>query len=167
MLIALLLSYVVTKSITAPLSDAVRVTRAVATGDLSVSCATIGKDEPATLLRSMEGMVAELRRFAQAQTEMATAHGNGMISHTIDASTFSGAYSQMAVAINDLVATHVAVKTRMVEMVTGYSNGDLAQQMEDLPGEERRISDAINAVRESIGAISREIKALVAAAGAG
>src|SRR5262249_3831255 len=62
---------------------------------------------------------------------------------------------------------HIAVKMRVVELVTGYSNGNLVQPMEDLPGEKRKVSDAVNSVRVAIGAISGEIKALVDAAVAG
>ena len=68
---------------------------------------------------------------------------------------------------NTLVANHIAVKMRVVELAKRYATGDLSQEMEPLPGEKAVITAAINGVRASLLAINTEIKRLAQAAAAG
>jgi methyl-accepting chemotaxis protein len=64
-LITVALALLLTRSIVAPLSEAVRVAEQVASGDLTQSIHTEGKDEPARLLGALKDMQQSLRTTIQ------------------------------------------------------------------------------------------------------
>jgi len=158
---------VVRRVITAPLAQAGQVARDVAAGRLEPRIVVRGQDEVGRLMGALQQMQDKLREIIQAQNDMSQRHAEGAISYRIDASRFQGEFGTMVAGTNELVAAHIAVKMRMVELVRRYADGDLSQSMEALPGEKARVSDAVNGVRERLQAINGEIKHLVAAAAAG
>jgi methyl-accepting chemotaxis protein len=73
----------------------------------------------------------------------------------------------MAEMTNALVAAHIAVKMRVVEIVQKYAAGDLSVDMEKLPGEKARVTEAMDGVKASLHSVNAQIQALVEAAGRG
>ena len=71
------LATILTRSIVRPLADAVQVADSVAEGDLRVHIDASGNDEPARLLKALQGMQARLRgtigQIAQASSQLASA----------------------------------------------------------------------------------------------
>jgi len=110
----------------------------------------VGQDEPAQVLRALVRMQAMLARFTAAQAEMQRQHELGAISYRIPAADFPGGYGAMAEDTNALAEAHISVKMRFVDLVSAYVRGDFSAQMEVLPGEKRRISDAANETREKM-----------------
>jgi methyl-accepting chemotaxis protein len=119
------------------------------------------------VLAAMAKMQRAIKEFVAAQGEMKTQHDAGAISHRIDAARFSGSYREMAQMTNELVAAHIAVSTRVVEVVGRYSKGDLSVDMDKLPGEKAKITEAMGGVKASLTAVNAQIQALVEAAGRG
>ena len=158
---------VVRRVISAPLAQAGQVARDVAAGRLDQRIVVHSQDEVGRLMGALQQMQAKLREIIQAQNEMSQRHAEGAISHRIDASRFEGEFGTMVTGTNELVAAHIGVKMRMVDLVRRYADGDLSQSMEQLPGEKARITEAVNGVRDRLQAINGEIKHLVAAAAAG
>jgi methyl-accepting chemotaxis protein len=154
----------VIRRVTRPLADAVRIAEGVAAGNLDLKVDDADRDEVGALIVAMGTMQDRLKSFVAAQVQMKTQHDAGAISYRIDATGFSGCYRDMAVQVNDLVASHIAVKMRVVEVVQKYANGDLSVDIEDMPGEKARITDAIRGVRRSLQSINAEIQGLVEAA---
>ncbi len=75
----LVLAWMLTLSITRPLSDAVQVARAVSAGDLSTAIRPVGRDEPAELLHALKAMTESLATLVgtvrQASDSIATGSG--------------------------------------------------------------------------------------------
>ena len=67
----LLLAWLLTRSITAPLGQALSVARTIAGGDLSQPIAVSGKDEPAQLLNALATMQAQLQGTIRGISESA------------------------------------------------------------------------------------------------
>ena len=67
----LALAWLLTRSITAPISQALTVARTIAAGDLSQPITVQGKDEPAQLLGALAGMQAELQATIRGISESA------------------------------------------------------------------------------------------------
>ncbi len=158
---------VVRRMLTVPLAEAGQVARDVAAGRLERAIVVRRQDEVGRLMGALQQMQSKLREIIEAQNEMSRRHADGAISHRIDADAFEGEFRTMVVGTNDLVAAHIAVKMRMVDLVRTYADGDLSESMEQLPGEKARISEAVNGVRDRLLAINGEIKHLVNAAAAG
>lgn len=140
--------------------------RRVAGGDLENSIA-VAPGDTASIAAAMMQMQAGLRNFVAEQNEMAERHAAGVIGHAMDVQKFSGSYRDMALSINDLVRSHIEVNERVVEVVKGYASGNFTQDMDRLPGEKARITEAMDAVKANLLAINDEIRRLVAAASAG
>ena len=124
-------------------------------------------DELRQIANALESVSTAVRRFAAAQTEMADQHAAGLISHRIDAGVFEGEYRKLAEGTNELVDGHIQVNAQAVELMGRYGIGDLSTDMTELPGEKRRITDAMRTTKSNLGAISAEIQRLVSAANAG
>ena len=125
------------------------------------------QDELREISRSLERAVTTLRSFAEAQTVLFEAHQNGMIDDRLDTTAFPGAFGVMADEINALVASHIAVKMRVIEIVSAYARGDLSPDIERYPGKKAQITAAVDAVKSGMQGINAEIKGLVDAACAG
>jgi methyl-accepting chemotaxis protein len=108
-----------------------------------------------------------LRSFASVQQDIAVRHDAGEIDFRIPVAGFRGAYARMAEAVNTLVAQHIDVKMRVVEVVSAYARGDLSPDIDRYPGQKARVTDAVDAVKAGTLAVNREIKKLVEAALAG
>ncbi len=135
----------------------------IANGDLSSKIDTYQHDETEGMMHSMKIMQDSINNFVSAQGVMAQKHAEGWIHEQIDASQFPGTYGKMAKELNDLVASHVAVKMQVVEIVGEYAKGDFSRDMDRLPGDKAKVTAAIDSVKTALQAISNEIKIIVGA----
>lgn len=96
---------------------------------------------------ALQDMHAALQNFEHEQDEMARQHAAGNIRHDMPHETMSGKYAAMAKSINELVHAHMAVKFRLVDLMDAYSQGNFADEIEDLPGQKHRITQVARAAR--------------------
>ncbi|WP_368566278.1 cache domain-containing protein, partial [Pseudoxanthomonas sp. UTMC 1351] len=167
LLSAMLLCWLIARSIIKPVGEAVRVANNVSAGKLDNTVDTSRRDEVGLLLGAMQRMQSQLRSVITAQGEMAKRHDAGEISYRMDDSTFPGDYGLMVRDTNALVASHIAVKIRLVEIMQRYAIGDLSVDMDRLPGEKAALTEAMDATKANLQAISSEIRHLVEAAADG
>ncbi|MFN9122170.1 MAG: methyl-accepting chemotaxis protein [bacterium] len=158
LVIGLLAAWLITRSVTHPLRKAVAAADAIAAGDLTTRIEVDGRDEAAALMQSMRAMTGVIEALVSAQAEMARQHEEGWIDHRIQADAFPGTFRQVAESVNDLVAAHIAVKYRVVEIISAYSKGDLTPKMDRLPGKKAEITAAVDAVQSSLVTIVGQIK---------
>jgi methyl-accepting chemotaxis protein len=146
---ALLVAWFVTASITRPLGRALRAANLVASGRLDT---TIEADESeiGQLLAPLAKMTDTLLEFEAALNEMASQHDAGMLNHVMPVAQLEGTYRSMAESINQLVQDHIAIKMKIVDLVSVYAKGDLEHSMERLPGQKARISEAMDQVQSTM-----------------
>jgi len=166
-LFATLLGSVIIRAINRSISQAVNVANGIAAGRLDQRIEITGRDEMSVLLQAMRKMTEVLTGYANAQQQMRQQHEAGALSYRIPAGQFPGSYGEMVAMTNELVASHIAVKMRVVETVTRYAQGDLSVEMDKLPGEKAKITEAMNKVKASLQGISSEINYLVEGVTAG
>jgi methyl-accepting chemotaxis protein len=135
------------RSISRPLGLAVTVAESVARGKLDDAIAVDGSDEVARLLESMHDMQSVLVQFQSALAEMARQHEAGALDYYMAPEQLPGAYADLAAAVNDMVRSHIATNSRIVDVVSGYSEGRLDVAMDRLPGQKARISEALDRVQ--------------------
>ncbi|WP_043889367.1 MCP four helix bundle domain-containing protein, partial [Xanthomonas hortorum] len=165
--ISALLAWMITRSLTMPLSQATRTAEAIAAGNLQNDVHTTATDETSRLLQAMDKMQLQLRNLIAAQTDMAKHHDNGQISFRIDAAAFPGDYGRMANDTNLLVASHVAVQNDLARIMGRYAIGELSEDMQPLPGEKAAFSDTMSQVKLNLSAMNHEIKHLAQSAANG
>ncbi|WAC63828.1 methyl-accepting chemotaxis protein [Pseudoxanthomonas sp. SL93] len=166
-LLAIGLGWVIARAIVTPVGEAVRVANDVSAGKLDGRIDTSRKDEVGQLLSAMQRMQMQVVSVIGAQGEMARRHDEGQISYRIDDGDFPGEYGRMVRDTNALVAQHIGVKMRAVEVMRHYAIGDLSVDMEKLPGEKAVITEAMDMCKANLSAINAEIKRLASAAASG
>ena len=162
-----LLGWSITRSIVKPVGEAVRVANDVAAGKLDGKIYTSRKDEVGQLLAAMQRMQRQVVSLIEALAEMTRRHDEGQISFRIDDSNFPGDYGRMVRDTNMLVAQHIGVKMRVVDVMRRYAVGDLSVDMDRLPGEKAVITDAMDICKANLSAINGDIQRLASAAAAG
>ncbi|MDI9237444.1 methyl-accepting chemotaxis protein [Lysobacter sp. LF1] len=139
----------------------------LARGEFPDAVRVNSRDEVRDIARGLERAIHTLRSFAGAQRDIFEAHQAGEIDRRLRSEDFPGAYGQMAGEVNTLVDSHIQVNTRAIEIVAAYARGDLSMDMDRLPGQKARITDAVDSVKHGMQSINAEIKTLVDAAVAG
>jgi methyl-accepting chemotaxis protein-1 (serine sensor receptor) len=156
-----------TRSVIRPIQRTVDYAQCVSRGDLQHEIKERPRNEVGQLQSAMDEMVSQLRRLVSAQGEMSLKHEAGQISFRVDDAAFPGVYGQLVRESNALVAAHLAVKMRVVEVMKRYAIGDLSVDMDRLPGEKAVITESMDATKASLASINAEIKRLATAATAG
>ena len=150
-----------------PLHAAARLADDVADGRMDGAMPPARDDEVGSLQRSMARMRERVQSVIAEQRGMAARHEAGEISFRMDDAAFPGQYGQMVRDTNALVASHIAVKMRLAEVMSRYAVGDLTLDMERLPGEKAVLTQTMDTVKANLSAINGEIKRLATAAAAG
>ena len=166
--LALVVAFVVTRSITRPLGEALALAEAVATGDLTVRAAAEGRDEVSRLLAALgemsaglEGIVRQVRgsseSIATGSAEIAT--GNLDLSQRTEQQ--ASALQQTAATMEQLTQTfrHNADNARQAnQLATGAR--DIAQRGGGVVGEAVETMRAINHSSKKISEITGVIDAI-------
>ncbi len=125
----------------------------IAQGDLSHTPEQpSGRDEPAQVLRAVIDLQAVLAQFRASQAELARQHAAGMLDFQMSTQGLPGDYAAMADSTNQLLNAHIAVKMKVVEVVTAYTEGHLEVAMDRLPGQKARVTEAIDKVQAAMKA---------------
>ncbi|CAN7481457.1 methyl-accepting chemotaxis protein [Pseudoxanthomonas sp. LjRoot143] len=161
------LGWWIRRSVIRPVIDAANAARAVASGSLGARIHVRSGDEIGQLGTAMLAMTSTLKGVIAAQGEMAERHDAGQLSFRMDDGAFPGEYGRMVRGANTLVASHIAVKMRLVEIMQRYAIGDLSVDMDRLPGEKAVLTDAMDATKANLSAINGEIKRLAQSAATG
>jgi methyl-accepting chemotaxis protein len=148
-LLAFIIRAIVT-GITTPIRQAVAVAEDVASGKLDGAIVIESKDETGQLLGALSNMQSVLAKFQNAQNEMAAKHDAGEISHKMPSDTLPGSYGTMAVAVNSLTESHLTVMNRLVDLLEQYALGKFENQIEELPGQKRRVTDVVRDARQKM-----------------
>ena len=132
--------------------------RAVAQGNLEHTPTTFSHVAPTSAAASLQQMIYTIRAVVGAQLEMNKRHNiDGDIDFFVDTSGFQGAFADMVRGLNELVAQHIAVKMRVVEVVRRFSRGDLEATLPAMPGKRAEINRAVDDIRQALRGIHDEI----------
>jgi HAMP domain-containing protein len=123
------------RSITRPMGVALAFAQDVAAGRLNGQIPVHGGDEAGQMLDAMEQMQTVLKQFQSAQTEMANKHAHGLISHAMPARDLPGSYGDLALAVNDMVKSHIDLNAQALNLMAQFATGDFSRQMPELPAE--------------------------------
>lgn len=167
LVVGVLASVLIARSMTAPLARAVQLADRMAKGEFEQDFRLGGRDELTRLGQAMGSVRDNVRAAISAQLDMAQRHEAGQISYQLEADTFPGDFGRMVAATNHVVKSHVDVQFHMVEVMERYAIGDLSPDLRDYPGEKAVLSRTMATVKGNLVAISQQIDTLAEAAQAG
>tara|TARA_Y100001951_G_scaffold63581_2_gene50928 strand:- start:149 stop:1753 length:1605 start_codon:yes stop_codon:yes gene_type:complete len=157
-LITVALAMLLTRSIVAPLSEAVQVAEVVASGDLTRSIEAEGKDEPARLLlvlrSTIQGIADSSNQLASASEEL----------HAVTEDATRGLHQQnteieqAATAVNEMTAAveEVARNAVSTSEASRESNVTAQQGREQV----RQTVDSISLLSDDVGSTAAEVEQL-------
>ncbi|WP_018411064.1 methyl-accepting chemotaxis protein [Methyloversatilis thermotolerans] len=128
----------------------------LAAGDFSAA-RELGASPSGTLAASLNTLSAKLGLLMQQMKHMSAEHDKGDIDVAVDLSRFEGDYRTLAQDVNDLVASHIAVKKKAMAVFREFGEGNMDAPMEALPGKKAFINDTIEQVRRNIKTFIEEM----------
>jgi methyl-accepting chemotaxis protein len=150
-----------------PLNVAAEYVDRISKGDIPAKITDTYNGDFSEIKNTLNTCIDTLNTLLSEHKEMSRQHNLGMIDEVMAVNKFQGAYATMASEINQLVQSHIAVKMRVVDVVSSYAKGDLSVDMDRLPGKKAKITEAIDNVKRNMLALNNEIMTLVEAAKAG
>jgi len=164
LLIGMLLAWRITRSLTLPLGRAAEAARALAAGRLDGAPLHGGNDEAGDVLRGIQATRQSLVTLIDGIKEMGRQHEAGTISFRPDFSTLEGEYHTIGQLLDEQISEHIGAAMEAGRLAERYALGDLSEDFPRKPGEKARVTNALDAVKASIQAISSEIMQLSQAA---
>ena len=130
-------------------SEALAAAQHIAAGDFSATTQR-GEDNSTNVIGALALASETLVQIDREMARMESEHLQGNIDANIDVSRFKGAYRDMAVGINRMVANHVAVMTKTTSCVNSYAKGDFSVQLEKFPGKLSLVNEGVEGLRYNI-----------------
>ncbi|NGX15595.1 MCP four helix bundle domain-containing protein, partial [Wenzhouxiangella sp. XN24] len=166
-LVAILLAFLIARSITRPVGEVLASARKMAVGDFNFTLESDAKDEIGEVVRAVGEVQGSVKGFIGQMSHMSSEHDKGDIDVMIAAEEFEGDYRTMAEGVNGMVNGHIAVKKKAMACVAEFGRGNFEAELEKFPGKKRFINDTIEKVRENLKALIVDANMLSEAALAG
>jgi methyl-accepting chemotaxis protein len=138
-------------------SEALVAAQKIAKGEFSSNQQQSTK-ENANVIGALNLASETLVEIDHEMARMEEEHLKGNIEVNIDTSKFKGAYREMAVGINRMVANHIAVMTKTTECVNGFAKGDFEVELEQFPGKLSIVNDGVEGLRYNIKTLISDMR---------
>ena len=146
--------------------EVANIANAVSYGNLN-SKIDVKAGDTTSIISAMNTMQETLKSFIAEQKIMSDKHDAGEISYQFPIAHFKGAFSETGNVLNTLVQSHIAVTMHVVEIASKYAVGDLNADIDKLPGEKAKITEAIDGVKSSLLKFNNQLNSLVSSAAQG
>jgi len=163
-LLALLVGWFITASITRPVAQCIEIAEKVARGETDMDITVASTDEIGTLMAAMKKMTGTLNELIAQMKRMSDEHDKGDIDVVIDEAKFQGAFAQMARGTNSMVNGHIAVKKKAMACVMEFGRGNFEAPLEKFPGKKVFINETVEKVRANLKALIADADMLTKAA---
>jgi methyl-accepting chemotaxis protein len=135
-------------------------------GDLKQSI-PIPKEDKSSVAYSIKVLQGTLDGLVQSLQYVSQQHDEGDIDCTVDDTRFKGGYADMARGINQMVAGHIEMNKKAIDVVKAFGEGNLDVVLEPFPGKKAFVNEAIEEVRANIKALVDDASSLAKAAVSG
>ncbi len=164
--IAVLITRSIIKQLGSEPKDLADLCSAFAVGDFSQDI-QLKSSDTTSVNHSMHVLQSTLKALVDDLQEVSKQHDLGDIDRTLDETRFKGSYAEMAQGINRMVAGHIEVTKKAIACVKQFGEGDLDAPLEQFPGKEAFVNEAVEQVRSNIKALSDDVNMLAEAAADG
>ena len=137
--------------------DALRVAKNIADGEFNVDmqgAVAANTNVIGALKLAADALVEIDHEMARMEEE----HNQGNIDVNIDISKFKGAYREMAVGINRMVANHIAVMTKSTACINDFAKGDFSTELEPFPGKLALVNQGVEGLRYNISTLITDMR---------
>jgi methyl-accepting chemotaxis protein len=124
----------------------------------------VSANDKSSVAYSIRVLQSTLDGFVQSLQYVSQQHDAGDIDCTVDDTRFKGGYAEMAKGINNMVAGHIEMNKKAIDVVKSFGEGDLTVELEQFPGKKSFVNEAIEQVRGNIKALVDDADMLAKAA---
>src|SRR5207247_2447364 len=146
-------------NLTVPLHDAVPISKAVATGDLSEKITVDVKGEILELKNTIRTMVDQRSSFAAEVTRVAREVGSeGILGGQADVHGVAGTWRELTDSVNSMASNLTGQVRNIAEVTTAVANGDLSKKITvDVRGEILEVKNTVNTMVDQLNACASEV----------
>ena len=149
------------KMITAPLIDIANKAGEIVKGNLDVPIRINDKSEIGILSNSIGDVVDTFNGIVQGLVTMREEFESGKIEIKMDESGFEGRYKEAVGGVNTIVGYLSNYIEMSINSAKAYAEGDFEYMMEELPGEQKLLSDVFHNLRENLLFVSGDVQELI------
>lgn len=156
-IIGVVMAIFITKSITGPVSEVLKVAESIAKGDMSVKITVDSEEETGQLKAAMAGMLETIKAMQSQLTGLIESAKDGKLSAKADAEKFQGDWKAILSGVNEMLAViNAAVVTDGVSALVKVADGDYStrittQYKGDYDVLKRAVNDMAANVQGAIG----------------
>ncbi len=124
---------------------------AIAGGNLQIDIQVASNED--VLGNSMAKMRASLQDMQTDLQETIEQQKAGNIDDRCNPDKFSGAYSELLTGVNDVLESVICPLLKTSDILQQYAQGDLSNQMHQLPGKQAVLSSGLNNIQQNLRAL--------------
>lgn len=149
-------AFLVTRSITVPITEVLGVANKIAAGDLSVSVVADTTDETGQLKSAMANMLDAIKGVQGQLDTLIAAAKDGNLSAKADADKFQGGWKTLLSGVNEMLEViNYAVVKEGVSALVKLSQGDFSARITaELKGDYNTFKQAVNTLGEAVEAVA-------------
>ncbi|MBB5213439.1 methyl-accepting chemotaxis protein [Parapusillimonas granuli] len=169
-MLALLMGWLITRSITRPVGEAVKIADGIAAGDFSIKIDTSRRDEVGQVLAALDQAVTSVKNMSAEAAHLAKAAIDGNLTTRADASRYQGEYRKIVEGVNEMLDNVVGPINDVRRVMAAMEQGDMTQTITahytgDFDALKQAINNTIAKLADTIGQINIAADALNNAAG--
>jgi len=146
--------------------EVTEVMRALGDGDFDVQIQQYpGKN--AEINKNLDRLKGKLKGAVDSVKWVTNEHALGNIDMSLHAHLFKGGFSELATAVNAIVAGQLELTEKALACVKAFGEGDFDAPLETFPGKKVFVNEAIEQVRTNLKALNEDAQLLADAAHAG
>ena len=162
------IAFLLVRSITRPVSEAVRIADQIAAGDFSMQIDTSAQDEVGQVLRALDKAVSAVKAMSAEAAGLAQAAVAGKLSTRADATKYQGEYQKIVSGVNATLDAVIGPLNVAATYVDRISKGDIPAKITDnYNGDFNTIKNNLNTCIEAVNLLVKDAHLLSAAAVAG
>ena len=165
LLLAIALGWLITRSITRPVGDAVKIAEKIAAGDFNMKINTAARDEVGQVLVALDKAVNAVKAMSAEAGGLAAAAVDGHLATRADASRYQGEYRKIVEGVNATLDSVIGPLNVAADYVDRISKGDIPAPITDTyNGDFNTIKNNLNTCIDAVNALVTDANMLSAAA---
>lgn len=161
--LAILLGWFITRSITRPVGEAMKIADKIAAGDFNMRIDTSARDEVGQVLSSLEKAVTAVKTMSAEASGLATAAVEGRLATRADATKYQGEYRKIVEGVNATLDSVIGPLNVAADYVDRISKGAIPPRITDsyngdfntIKNNLNRCIDAVNVLVEDANMLSQ------------
>ncbi|HQN64409.1 MAG TPA: methyl-accepting chemotaxis protein [Methylophilus sp.] len=147
-------------------AEMIQVMRSLGDGDFAVQIQQY-QGKKAEINQNLDRLKGKLKGILDSVKWVTNEHAQGNIDMTLHAHMFKGGFSELASAVNTIVAGQIELTEKALACVKEFGEGNFDAPLEKFPGKKAFVNEAIEQVRSNLKTLNEDVQMLSEAANNG